>query len=414
MPEIIALIILLFLAGCNMVERTTDVPTSLASSTDAETDAPAREPAATRTNVPIRAVPTAPALPMAMLTFTPTAPPAPIPAPTATAFLLPPKALENTPVPASSAVLSPAAALRVAALARFGKGSIEDVAYSMDGTLLAVASSLGVYLYSAQTLEPVYFYPTDAAASAVRFSPDGQTFAWGLADGRIEIHRAADGSLSQTLTNDAMRILALAYSEDGTRLVVIQDDLRDYEDGGKLQTWDLSKGALVSTRKIQNQEPFALVRQGQAIAVPDAAGANPAILFADVETGQQQERYTYTGYSNYLYFMAVSPDGKMLLIEDGENVLLWQVERPAPGMSLKGIPKSDERHKFLRMSAGRKRMARAGVLWKAWPFPQMGSDLRWARGPEWFKSGGYLMAPYRLPLPGVRTGLCSPRTGRAL
>ena len=37
------------------------------------------------------------------------------------------------------------------ALARLGKGSIGDVAYSPDGTRIAVASSIGIWLYDAGT-----------------------------------------------------------------------------------------------------------------------------------------------------------------------------------------------------------------------------------------------------------------------
>ena len=37
--------------------------------------------------------------------------------------------------------------------ARLGKGSINDIAYSPDGTVLAVASSIGVWLYDASSGE---------------------------------------------------------------------------------------------------------------------------------------------------------------------------------------------------------------------------------------------------------------------
>ena len=37
------------------------------------------------------------------------------------------------------------------ATTRFGKGKINDVKFSRDGTLLAVATDIGVWLYDAQT-----------------------------------------------------------------------------------------------------------------------------------------------------------------------------------------------------------------------------------------------------------------------
>ena len=52
------------------------------------------------------------------------------------------------------------------AKARLGKGSINEIAYSPDGTWLAVASSIGIWIYDAHTGEPVasgvYFYTLKA------------------------------------------------------------------------------------------------------------------------------------------------------------------------------------------------------------------------------------------------------------
>ena len=68
------------------------------------------------------------------------------------------------------------------ALARLGKGAIgkgdRAVAYSSDGTLLAVGSSLGVWLYDAHTYTEVALLTghTDRVMS-VAFSPDGRTLA---------------------------------------------------------------------------------------------------------------------------------------------------------------------------------------------------------------------------------------------
>ncbi len=63
---------------------------------------------------------------------------------------------------------------------RLGRGSAEHVAYSPDGQMLAVASSVGVWLYQASALdtgtEPPLI-PTPAAAEALAFSPDGSTLA---------------------------------------------------------------------------------------------------------------------------------------------------------------------------------------------------------------------------------------------
>ncbi|GEM_PF-4865806 len=59
----------------------------------------------------------------------------------------------STPVPPQP--ISSANAAQVEPLARLGKGAISQIAFSPDGRSLAAASSIGVYLYDAETLDPI-------------------------------------------------------------------------------------------------------------------------------------------------------------------------------------------------------------------------------------------------------------------
>src|SRR5262245_22737446 len=54
-------------------------------------------------------------------------------------------------------------------------GAVNQVAWSPDGALLAVAGSEGVYVYTVETLEKLSTLKTSAVTLA--FSPDGQTLA---------------------------------------------------------------------------------------------------------------------------------------------------------------------------------------------------------------------------------------------
>ena len=64
--------------------------------------------------------------------------------------------------------------------ARLGKGSINDMVYSPDGTVLAVASSIGVWLYDVASGQARTLLTADASSvSSVSFSPDGRTLASG-------------------------------------------------------------------------------------------------------------------------------------------------------------------------------------------------------------------------------------------
>ena len=66
------------------------------------------------------------------------------------------------------------------AKARLGKGSIREVQYSPDGARLAVAGSIGIWLYDARTgAELSLLTGHTGEVSSVAFSPDGRTLASG-------------------------------------------------------------------------------------------------------------------------------------------------------------------------------------------------------------------------------------------
>ena len=75
--------------------------------------------------------------------------------------------------------------LPAGAFARLGKGRIGEgdraVAYSPDGTRLAVASGIGIWLYDAHTGAEVALFTGayGAGSSSVAFSPDGTRLASG-------------------------------------------------------------------------------------------------------------------------------------------------------------------------------------------------------------------------------------------
>ena len=69
------------------------------------------------------------------------------------------------------------------AIMRLGKGTTHDIAYSPDGTRLAVASGIGVWLYDAHTGAEITLLKTQpVGVRSVAFSPDGNTLAGGSLD----------------------------------------------------------------------------------------------------------------------------------------------------------------------------------------------------------------------------------------
>ena len=83
------------------------------------------------------------------------------------------------------------------AKARLGKGTITgDIQYSPDSSLLAVPSSIGVWIYDADTYQEINLLVGHAApVSAVAFSSDGDTLVSGSQDGTIQSWNPHTGEL---------------------------------------------------------------------------------------------------------------------------------------------------------------------------------------------------------------------------
>ena len=134
------------------------------------------------------------------------------------------------------------------AKARLGKESISgNIAYSPDGTRLAVASSIGIWLYDTATHQEVALLTghTDDVIS-VAFSPDGSTVASGSRDETVRLWDAVTGQEKATLTGHAgitgAGVNSVAFSPDGS---TVASGSRD----GTVRLWDAVTGQEKATLK---------------------------------------------------------------------------------------------------------------------------------------------------------------------
>lgn len=246
-------------------------------------------------------------------------------------------------------------ATQIARIAQLGKGAIRNYAWSSDGQTIALATSLGVYLYDATTLAQKLFIPTDTEAFAVALDAQDMRVAASLGDNTVRVWNAHDGQLVHTFSKHTQPVLHLAFSPNGQTLVTSSRD-------GTMRAWDADTGTELYALSVAPDSRFLFSRDGRFIAngggkfnrrvqifdatngklarqieiAPDMIGlafspdsqwlafseANNSAVLLNLTTGQT----TRLAHTSFVSNVAFSPDSSLLATTGGEkNVRFWDV-----------------------------------------------------------------------------------------
>ena len=240
------------------------------------------------------------------------------------------------------------------AIARIGKGVAKDVKYSPDGTLIAVASNIGIWIYDAQTYQEVDLLTEHSEVVwSVAFSPDGQTLAGGN-NGTVKLWNVETGRLKATFKGGGGWIMSVAFSPDGRTLAG--------GDWNELKLWDVETGRLKVTLKGHTDriEGVAFSPDGRTLA---SGSADSTVRLWDVAT--ERLKSTIPGPATQVKSVAYSPDGRTLAIgswdsgggNPNDSMRLWDVatgrlKSTVPGAS-SGVAFSPDGRTLASMGLGR-------------------------------------------------------------
>ena len=260
-----------------------------------------------------------------------------------------------------------------AAKMRLGKGGINDMQFSPDGTQLAVGNDMGIWLYNVKTGKEISLFT--GICESLAFSPDGRFLANG-GFGKLwskELHLWEITTGRKISFTDASRpATALRFSEDSKTLVNVDSwgatiSRLDIETGerdvttlegqpdslghiievytfthdkvaggkkdGKVRLWDATTGkklTILSGHAAENQDPSSDVFVLALAFSPDgtrlASGSTDTTVRLWDTTPNNDAPIILRKHTGWTNALAFSPDGKILASgSTDKTVQLWDV-----------------------------------------------------------------------------------------
>jgi WD40 repeat protein len=195
------------------------------------------------------------------------------------------------------------------------------VAWSPDGTSLAVSAGDNIHLYRTDSWERITTVSIGVLTHSLAFSPQGGWLAAGSRDGNLRLWKVADllaGQPAPVMTVLAHKkgVNAVSFSPDGQRLASGGND-------AVARFWDPEEGLMTG------------MTIGGSFAVPSIAftpdGKTLAVVNGDKvrlrEVGSERITGTFLSASS-LFQVAFSPDGRLLAVTGSDNLIrIWQAEQ---------------------------------------------------------------------------------------
>lgn len=224
------------------------------------------------------------------------------------------------------------------AKSRIGIGNVNNIVYSPDGSTLAVATTIGIWLYDTNTYKPLSLLTghTDSVRT-VKYSADGKTLASGSSDNTIRLWDPHSGQNVRVLKGHQTAIRDIAFSRDGLTLASIGSNDKS------VRLWNVKTGKLKAILKGCSTDILSLAfsPDGETIA---AGEINGTVTLLSTKTkklittlvGHRLAPSDITEPGSVLS-LAFSPDGETLASGSRDTTIrLWNTKTAHHKVTLTG------------------------------------------------------------------------------